>query len=281
MFERTDVPDDLTVVVVSLVGGAALDACLGALTPQASRITVVGRGAPDQTGSVLPVPVLRMAALRAAQSPYVAFIEDTAMPDANWAQGLRTALAGSDALAAAGPILISPRLSARGRALGLSEYARFQSTETGRASALPGLAFAVARGAALSVLGDPPEGLVEGDLFRRLVAAGRTVGASQATVVYTAEHEQGARLRTRFRHGRLFAGRRFPRTFLARRLTYAAGALALPPIMVRRALQGRPPELSVGPGVFGWLCLMSLAWSAGEVVGYLTGDVGDAAESWT
>ena len=278
MFERPDAPDDLTVVVVSLVGGAALAQCLAALPRQATRI-VVGRGArPEDATS--PVPALRLAALRAAQTPYVAFIEDTAVPGPNWAQGLRAVLAGSGAAAAAGPIVISPGLSARGRALGLSEYARFQSAETEQASALPGLAFGVARDTALSVLGDQAEGLVEGDLFRRLVAAGQTVRTSSARVCYAAEHEQGARLKTRFQHGRLFAGRRFDKTMLARRLGYAAGAVALPVVMVRRALRNPARELRVWPGVVGWLCLLSLAWSAGEVVGYLSGGVGDAAESW-
>lgn len=282
MFERPEdtPPDDLTVVVVSLVGGAALDQCLAALAPQAPRIVVVGRCAPGG-GDSASVPKLRMAALLAARTPYVAFIEDTAVPGPTWRQGLKAAFANG-AVAVAGPITISPRLSARCRALGLSEYARFQPSETEPTPALPGLAFAVARDAVLPLLSDQTEGLIEGDLFRRLIEAGKTVRTSNAMeVCYAAEHKQGARLRTRFQHGRLFAGRRFPKALLGRRLGYAAGSLLLPVVMARRALRDHPPALNVWPAVVLWLCLLSTAWSAGEFVGYLTGSVGDAAESWT
>lgn len=287
MFERPEEvrPDDLTVVVIALVGGAALAACLAALAHPAARTIVVGRGAPGWPADAeTSVPALRMAALLAAETPYVAFIEDTAVPGTGWRQGLRDALARDGAAAVAGPITISPRLTARCRALGLSEYARFQpsGTEQPPASALPGLAFAVARDAVLPLLDDQTEGLVEGDLFRRLIEAGKTVRTSNAMAVcYAADHAQGARLQTRFQHGRLFAGRRFPRAFVGRRLAFAAGAVLLPVVMVRRALKDHPKALRVWPGVALWLCLLSVAWSAGEFVGYLTGSVGDAAESWT
>lgn len=287
MFERPEEvrPDDLTVVVVSLVGGAALAACLAALAHQAARTIVVGRGAPGWAKDAeTSVPALRMTALLAAETPYVAFIEDTAVPGPSWRQGLTLALAADGVAAVAGPITISPHLSARCRALGLSEYARFQptGTEQPQAAALPGLAFAVARETVLPLLDDPAEGLVEGDLVRRLSEAGQSVRTSNAMAVcYAADHPQGARLRTRFQHGRLFAGRRFPRGFMARRLGYAAGTALLPVVMVRRALQGHPKALRVWPGVVLWLCLFSLAWSAGEFTGYLSGSVGDAAESWT
>lgn len=285
MFERPEEvrPDDLTVVVISLVGGAALATCLTALAHQAARTMVVGRGAPDWAeGAETSVPALRMAALKAAQTPYVAFIEDTAVPGPSWRQGLTLALAADGVGAVAGPITISPRLSARCRALGLSEYARFQPTDSEQAPALPGLAFAVARDAVLPLLEDETEGLVEDDLLRRLAEAGQSVRTSKAMAVcYAADHPQGARLRTRFQHGRLFAGRRFPRALLGRRLGYAAGTVLLPAVMVRRALQGHPKALRVWPGVVLWLCLFGLAWSAGEFTGYLSGGVGDAAENWT
>ncbi|MGH7021500.1 MAG: hypothetical protein ACREEY_16595 [Brevundimonas sp.] len=287
MFERPEEvrPDDLTVVVVSLVGGAALAACLAALAHQAARTVVVGRGAPGwPKGAEISVPALRLAALLAAKTPYVAFIEDTAVPGPGWRQGLTLALAADGVAAAAGPITISPHLSARGRALGLSEYARFQpnGAEQPKTAALPGLAFAVVRKAVLPLLNNPAEGLVEGDLARRLAEAGQAVRTSNAMAVcYAADHPHGARLRTRFQHGRLFAGRRFPRGFVGRRLGYAAGTVLLPVVMIRRALRGHPKALRAWPGVVLWLCLFSLAWSAGEFTGYLTGSVGDAAESWT
>lgn len=286
MFERSEEArqDDLTVVVVSLVGDAALTTCLAALAPQAARIMVVGRSAPGWAEDAeASVPALRLAALQAAQTPYVAFIEDTAVPTPGWTQGLRSAFA-EGAVAVAGPITISPLLSARCRALGLSEYARFQPTgnEHTGAAALPGLAFAVARDAVLPLVGDPAEGLVEGDLVRRLFEAGQSVRTSNAMAVcYAVDHAQGARLRTRFQHGRLFAGRRFRRTDLGHRLGYAAAAFLLPAVMVRRALKDHPKELRVWPGVVLWLCLLCAAWSAGEFTGYLTGSVGDAVESWT
>lgn len=287
MFERpeTPSPDDLTVVVVSLVGGAALKACLTALACQADRIVVVGRSASDTADDAkTPVPVLRMKALVAARTPYVAFIEDTAVPGADWRRGLSAAFAMDETTAVAGPITISPSLSSRGLALGLSEYARFSPNEMKQdpASGLPGLAFAVARDAVLPLLDDQTGGLIEGDLFRRLIETGKTVRTSDAmSVCYAAEHEQGARLRTRFQHGRLFAGRRFPKALLVRRLGHAAGCLLLPAALIHRALRDRPQGLKVWPGAVLWLCLLSTAWSAGEFTGYLTGSVGDAAESWT
>lgn len=287
MFERPEAPspDDLTVVVVSLVGGAALEACLTALARQADRIVVVGRGASDTADDAkTPVPVLRMKALVAARTPYVAFIEDTAVPGADWRRGLSAAFAMDGTAAVAGPITISPSLSSRGLALGLSEYARFSPNgmKQDPAWGLPGLAFAVARDAVLPLLDNQTGGLIEGDLFRRLIETGKTVRTSDAmSVCYAAEHEQGARLRTRFQHGRLFAGRRFPKALLVRRLGHAAGCLLLPAAMIHRALRDRPQGLNVWPGAVLWLCLLSTAWSAGEFTGYLTGSVGDAAESWT
>lgn len=84
----------------------------------------------------------------------------------------------------------------------------------------------------------------------------------------------GALLGERFGWGRLFAYTRARETTPGRRLLLAGLSPALPPVLWIRHLRGRLSRgggtarfLRAGPATF----LLLVAWSAGELVGYLTG----------
>lgn len=282
---------DLTVVVVALMGGAALQSCLEALAQQnAGNIIVVGRSKRAAWEAKRAVPQLRLDAIIGAQTRLVAFVEDTCRPGPNWCDSVRKELNRPGVGAVSGPVTISRHLAPRYQALGLSEYGSYSPHRTGLiegapsrdADAVPGLAFAVARDIVLPLVRDRPMGLIEHEMTRALVSSGRSVRLSATmSVNYDAAHLEGASLRTRFGHGRLYAATRFHVRDRSRRIAYAATTPALPMLLTLRALTGSTPRSWPGLRTVLWLMLIHIAWAAGELVGYCTASAGNSLENWT
>lgn len=284
-------PDEaLTIVVIPLVGGAALQACLAALLDQPAReILLVAREAPDPPAHarliVVPagsnVPERRMIGLKAATAPFVAFVEDTCVPCANWSADLCASFTEADVLAAGGPVRIDASIAPRLKALAIAEYSRF-AADKGRAfdvNALAGANFAVRRetfdSAAL------PNGLVDNLVFDAVrQVGGRIVFQPAAEVTYAAGPPEQARLSTRFHHGRIYGGLLAARQPLARRLLLALTALAAPAVLIARNVRHASPQLFRSPSTFWWIVLMQCAWGCGEVMGKLTGRVGASFKGW-
>jgi hypothetical protein len=270
----------LTAVIVSLVGGEALARCRAALAG-ADEVLVVGRAAGAegaQPAGIESVPAMRAWALRGARTPFVALVEDTALPAPGWCAAARAALAGG-AAAAAGPVRVSPELAPRHQALGLTEYAAFGPAPPEPGRRLPGLGFAVERAAVLALPRKDPDLLLEAEVAGGLAAAGRAIVYSPALgLEYAAAYPEGARLSTRFSHGRLYAAGRVARRGAGARAAYAAGSLLLPILLTFRTLGSSRGRL--GPATLAWVLAMQSAWAAGELVGSATGDPGAGLASW-
>lgn len=271
---------DLTAVVISIAGGRALEACRDALEMQGVNVEILGATFDGKLEtSKLPVPLQRLRALRQAKTPYVALVEDTAAPDMDWCRKALDALrAGASAVG--GPVVVSRSLPARFQALGLCEYARFTASAPGDTS-LSGLALAVDRAACLPLAENSAIGLVEAEICRALRSSGRGVRyLPELRVTYAHPHPQGAQLRTRCHHGRLYAATRVADRPWWVRAGRATSAVALPAVLTLRALGRRDDPYRPTASVAFWVLAMAAAWSWGELVGYVTGTPGNSLDRW-
>lgn len=271
---------ELTVVVMQLAGEPALGACVKALSSQAT-VTVAR---PKQDGDKETLPARRLRALLEANSRFVVFIEDTCIPKPGWHAAICSAFQDGDTVAVGGPVEISRQLPSRFRALGICEYSRFQASRLPRGQHrvlvdfLPGANFAVRKSAMENA--SSPADMIDGAMFATL----RTQGAVQITrdagVTYAGEDHHGARLSTRFHHGRIYGGGRTGGKGLPVRLALAIRTLAAPALLTMRSFRDAPGWLWRSPTTVMWILLMHGAWSAGEFCGVLTGRVGNSLKHW-
>lgn len=285
-------PAAVTAVVVPLLGGRALAACVEAVREQGVRVIVVGDGGiePDADTAVIgaggqTVPQRRQTGAQAAGTEIVALIEDTTLPGPGWVAAIRDGFADPAIAGLGGPVTISDDLPPRYRALGYCEYGRFQSacfadlgsgarTAGGLAavSALPGNNFAFRRADLLAALACLDDGLIDGEVFAGLARQGRTLAYHPGMGArYVQPHADGARLATRFQHGRLFGGRRLAGRSALARCGFALAAAALPAVLTGRTLRHVPRDRRRSLPLLGWILMQHGAWAAGEAVGYLAG----------
>ncbi len=250
------------VAVIELVGREAAEA----LAVRLGGRVVARSGAGDT------VPLRRRRALETAQEEIVFLVEDSSRLGAGWETALAAAFADPEVVLAWGPVAVDPALPARFRALGRLEYGRFGGEAL--PDSPPGNAFALRRTDALAVLAEG-EGLVEHELARRL-AGRRFAKRPGLAATYAGRDAQGARLATRFGHGRIYgAGRGGGVGGILR------AALAMPVLSlraVRAAMRAAPAATWLAE--LPWILAMATAWSAGELTGQLFG-AGKSAESWT
>lgn len=279
--------EELTIAIIALVEGAPLAACMAAARGQAARLLVVTRDGAVRDGTGVEigrsagsdVPARRRRAAELAQTPTIGFLEDTVLPAPGWADAAGAALAADDVGGVGGPVAIDPRLPSASRALALTEYGRFGGAARGAVHALPGCNFAFRRDALLAAL--PAEGLIDNEVFDRLAAAGKRLAWNLGmAVTYCAPHAEGARLSTRFGHGRLYAGRRLAQTGFGAKLAGAAKALALPPVLIARTLREAQAAELRSPATLAHAALQHSAWAAGEFAGALFGPGPGGAAAW-
>lgn len=296
----------LSVVVIPLVGGDALRSCLRAVLPEVSDCAVLY---PQRHGTAeswvrefpdvrfaevpdLPIPALRMHAIKTAQSDIVALIEDTSQPAHGWCGAINEAFSDSGTGAAGGPVSIARDLPARLQALGYSEYGRFGPRSTGEpdlnsatpspAQRIPGNNLAYRRASLLEASNDCADGLFEDDVVRRLHGFGlKTVMHPRMAVTYAAADHHGARLATRLQHGRLFAAERVRAQSPMVRLGWFLKSFLLPFVLTVRGMgaaigAARARQL---PMILIWLFAMETSWAVGEGIGYLAGR-GHSLDSW-
>lgn len=281
---------DLTVAIMPLVGEGAPERLRAVLESQGCKV-IIADAAAAPSARERSVPMLRQRALEAASTPYVAFLEDTAMPEPGWGQAICDALADPAVGAVAGPVEISASLAPKARALGFTEYAPFQAARFRELVAgpgpddvriLPGVAFAARRADLAPIVQALPNGLFEGEALPKLAQAGKAIRYVPAMgVTYALPYAQGAALSTRFQHGRLYGGTRVAGAGLPKRLAYAAIAGLLPVVLTLRTLKKAPATLKGSPATLAWVLAMHGAWALGEFTGYVTGGVGDSLKSWS
>ncbi len=291
---------DLTVVVVPLLGGVALAECVSELQRQGATIIIVsgldrierfdGVEIVTSPAGQEHIPGRRLCGLMAARTPFIAFIEDTCLPGPDWCAALRTAFADTELAAIGGPVEISSALAPRQRALGIAEYARFQAlvlarqaggrtSQTIYVSSLAGANFAVRRSALAGV--DAAPMMIDNAMFPRILATGGIASVPAAYATYSGSDAHGARLSTRFHHGRIFGGGRSAGKSGTLRVLLALVALAVPALLFSRSCRDAPRWMWRSPATLAWVMLMHTAWGLGESFGAASGRVGGSLEKWT
>jgi hypothetical protein len=279
--------DDLTVIIVALLGGEALDRTVAAAGAQAKTLLVVQRdgritdGSGEKVGATdrLDIPSKRRRAIELATTPLVTLIEDTVIPEPHWVSAIVEALSARGAVACGGPVRISSSLPASSRALALSEYGDFGRQRTSeQLSTLPGCNFAFRRDAVLKAMDG--EGLVDQKIFRELTKVGKLVWVPEMAVTYVRANSEGARLRTRFDHGRIYGSAEGAHAGLARRIGKAGKAILLPPVLTLRSLRNAGPAERRSLPTLGWLALQHAAWAAGEFAGSIAGPSRKGLDEW-
>ncbi len=288
-----------SVVVIPLVGGDALRACLRAVLSQTSNCTVIY---PHRHGTAeswkqdfpavrfvevgdRPIPALRMDAVKAARGDIVALIEDTSRPAHGWCAAIREAFSDPRIGAVGGPVSVAADLPPRFQALGYSEYGRFGAQTTGTpypARRIPGNNLAYRRASLLEAFTGSNDGIFEDEAIRRLRERGlETLTHPRMAVTYAAADSHGAYLSTRLAHGRLFAADRVRDRPLSARIGWFAKSFLLPFVLTARGMGAAMGEARVSqlPMILIWLFAMETSWAIGEGIGYLAGR-GQSLDSW-
>src|SRR5206468_12838076 len=107
--------EKLTVIIVALIGGEALDECVRAVGSQTANCLAVrrdgtivdARGQTVGAADRLDIPAKRRSAVELATTPLVALLEDTVVPATGWAEAVAAALGGKDVVACGGPVTIA------------------------------------------------------------------------------------------------------------------------------------------------------------------------------
>ena len=290
---RADHPQ-LSVVIASVNGPAYLDACLGALYQQRGdvRAEVIVAGSCD--GDVrrmvaqrypevqvisfdkrLTIPELRAVGIARTSGDLVSITEDHCLPPPDWFERIVEAhRAPYVAIGGAVENAATQRLT--DWAVFLCEYHRHISPVPGGVTGdIPGPNVTYKR-AALPVIQDLLDaGRWENFLHARLQEAGFELYSDPSIVIY---HRKffglGEFLQQRFHYGRSFAGMRVHHAPAWRRLMFGVGSVVLPPLLIGRIarhLFRRRRHRLIFLKTLPLLALFTLSWTAGECIGYLTG----------
>jgi hypothetical protein len=165
------------------------------------------------------------------------------------------------------------------------EYSRYMMPFSGSVARLPGNNVSYKR-EILSRFAEtewPSEGFHESDFHRKLRAAGISLLADPALAVQNVNSWRARQvLGVPFHHGRAFAGRRLRGRSWWQRPFFAGFAIVLPVVQVLRTFRevaSRRRLLRRLISAMPWVLLFCISWSAGELVGYLTGE-GKSPARW-
>lgn len=300
-------PCDIDIVIVALVGGETLAACLQRLTPWQGHCLVVLAADNDievwrtrfpqahfLAGEGQPVPLRRQRGVQAAQAAFVVVLEDTTLPEPGWLEAACKAFTNERIAAVSGPVSVAPNLSGRYQALACTEYGRYHaalfprlglgetSGEMQIVSRLPGNHLAYRRARLLEILAGGTRGLIEGEVNEILKSRGQWLAYQpRMAACYAAADRHGANLGTRMQHGRLYASQRAAGQGGVGRLVLFAKALLLPAVLSVRGLSSmlRVVKPAAWPSTALWIVLMESAWAWGEALGSIAGP-GRSMEAW-
>jgi hypothetical protein len=125
--------------------------------------------------------------------------------------------------------------------------------------------------------------LIEAYVNEQLRSSGKKLFMSAAmSVTYSNADVHGARLHTRFNHGRLYAGNSVVGRSGAARISSLLKVSLLPVVL---SLRGWSHMLHAvvplaWPKVMFWIVMQETAWAIGEAVGYVAG-TGNSMEAWS
>jgi hypothetical protein len=217
---------------------------------------------------------LRARGLSTARGDVVALLEDQGRPDPHWSARIMAAHA-ADAAAVGGAIEneVDRPLN---WAIYFCDFAKYQNPVPAGPSAFASDAnTAYKRSALESVRSLWEASFREVVVNGALVAAGKRVALSPDIVVYQhrSDLKLGSALRERFVWGRSYAVTRSTLLSTSRRLVYAALSPLLPPVMLQRMAAiawQRRRRFGTFLRATPLIALLSLSWSIGECLGYLS-----------
>ncbi len=293
-----DQPVQASVLIGSVNGGDWIHVLLDALQNQDGTVAyevIVADRCSDGTAEqiqrehpavqVLPapgdtdLPTLRTMALEHSRGKYVFVTEDHNVPPPNWIARFVAELEGAPETVAAVGGLVDNAMRVRtvDWAAFLCEYNGFlPPQESGDVSDAPGMNVAYRRsvfdGFDRATL---TRGFWESTVHPHLREQGK-VFRRAADVVMSHRKRFGFRyfMGQRFAYSRYYAGVRFERGQLVKRLTYAALSPLLPPLVLVRVARGalsKEAFRDVAIRSMPALACFSVAWGIGEAIGYAFG----------
>ena len=291
----------LSVVVAAWTGAESLELCISSVIAQLDPATdevVVARnfatnapaGRPAtvrvldlEFASALTVPQLRGEGLVAAAGTIVAFLEDHCRCVPEWRDSLISAYSHGPQNAVGGPVDLAHGGRAIDWAVYFYDYAAYAPpVGGGKARALSGANMSFTRDLLDQMLPKAKEPVNEAFLVAWMRAHDVAMAlAPGAVAVHGKRHHPGRAIRLTFSLARSYAAARFPRPS-AKRLAYALGSLVLPMLLGARITRSvfRAPRLAARfVASLGWLSVLLVCWSAGEISGYLTG-AGRSGDQW-
>lgn len=289
----------VSVVIAAWNSPAFLVRCLDSLRTQLddSVETIVAHSFPldavgsDFTNSTLlsfprgtTVPQLRTAGISRATAEIVALSEDHCTFDRDWVKEMRRAHELHDEIAIGGPVENAAGHRLLDWAIYFFDYGRYMLPQSGGpAISLPGNNVSY-KLAALDTFRETYEhGFIETTVHGRMLKDGCTLQFAPAAIVYHAKHYiLSTALRDFFHHGRLYAGKRFDRSDVGRRVAFGILSVLLPVFLPGRILRDTfRKKRNVRPALacLPYLFVVALCWSCGELLGYLKGE-GASARRW-
>ncbi|MEP7382989.1 MAG: hypothetical protein ABI910_14965 [Gemmatimonadota bacterium] len=282
----------LSVIVVRFAGGDAISETLAALAPQVSAVAgeiVVAHRDDDAPSAALrsAFPTvrwlagaldasparLRSAGVRASVGAIVACPEDHCTPASDWSHCLLAAHARVHAIVG-GAIDKAPTSSGAAWAAYLLDYARYMSPlPAGLSEHASDCNVSYRRRDLDDVAVSWEDEFHETTVQWALAACG--VGVQLDPAIVVGQHRDvvlAQYLRERRAHGRIYANTRIAGASFAARARFATLALLLPPVIVlrvRRLIASRGAAGTVPGSAWGPLVRAALAWSAGELDGYV------------
>jgi hypothetical protein len=218
---------------------------------------------------------LRSRGIRATTGPLVALLEDHEVPDPRWAAGIVAAHA-ANSRAAIGGVIENAIDRPLNNAVCLCDFANYLHPIPEGLSSVASDVNVSYRREALEDVRDGWRGRFnERRVHEALLARGHMLALAPGIVVYQRRVGLGAgeALVERFTWGRSYAATRAETWGIARRLLYAIGAVALPAVLVARitrTIVARGRLSSANLAALPWIAVLSVAWSFGECVGYIS-----------
>ena len=226
----------------------------------------------------MSLPEMRTLAFEASTAPIVAVTEDHCVPAPGWAKTVMRAFdqAGPDLVAVGGSVVNGVTDRGLDWATYLCEYSFFSPpVAEGESAILPGMNVAYRRSALESV----PRDLLTSGFWETTVhpvllgKGGRFLSLNELVMLHKKRFSWGLFASQRFIYSRYYAGRRFGGAALPKRAAASLASLALPPLLLARAVQaarrkGLGREMwRAAPHLLAFYCI----WAVGESVGALRG----------
>ena len=221
---------------------------------------------------------MRTLAFEASNAPIVAVTEDHCVPGPGWATTIKKAFdeGGSNLVAVGGSVVNGVTDTGLDWATYLCEYSFFSPpVAEGECSILPGMNVAYRRDALERL---PRELLVSGFWEttvhpRLLERGGKFLSLNDLVMFHKKRFSWGLFASQRFIYSRYYAGLRFGNAALPKRAIASLASLALPPLLLIRAVKAARAK-GLGREMLGaspYLLALYCVWAIGESVGALKG----------